>query len=52
MNIIENTILSSLEIVSNWDIADELLADAITDQARLMAGVNFDEYMEVHTEQH
>jgi hypothetical protein len=49
---IENTILSSLEIVSNWDITDERLADAITEQARLMAGVNFDDYTEVHTEQH
>ena len=46
MNIIENTILVSLEIVCNWDLPDELLADAITDQVRLLANINPDDSLE------
>ena len=36
----ENQILDALMIVSAWDLPEEELADAIIDQARLMAGIN------------
>lgn len=48
----ENCILDAVEIVGAWDLPDEDLADAITDQARLMAGINPDELLEVHAEIH
>ena len=49
---IENTILDSLDIVSNWDLPDELLADAITDQVRLLAKINPDDPLEDQPETH
>jgi hypothetical protein len=39
----ENQILDALMIVSAWDLPDEELADAVMDQARLMAGIDPDE---------
>ena len=39
-------ILDAIEIVGAWDIPEEELADAISEQARLMAGDNHDEYLE------
>ena len=42
----ENQILDALMIVSAWDLPDEDLADAINDQAMLMAGVSPDELPE------
>jgi hypothetical protein len=42
----ENQILDALMIVSAWDIPDEDLADAISEQARLMAGVDHDDYLD------
>jgi hypothetical protein len=36
----ENQILDALMIISAWDLPDEDLAEAIGDQARLMAGVD------------
>ena len=39
-------ILDALEIISAWDIPDEDFADAVNDQAMLMAGVNPDEFPE------
>ena len=42
----ENQILDALMIVSAWDLPEEDLADAINDQARLMAGDNHDEFLE------
>ena len=36
---IENQILDALMIVSAWDLPEEELADAVSDQARLMAGI-------------
>jgi len=39
----ENQILDALMIVSAWDLPEEELADAIIDQAMLMAGVNPDD---------
>ena len=46
----ENQILDALMIVSAWDLPDEDLADAVNDQARLMAGITPDEYWEDHPE--
>ena len=48
----ENQILDALEIVSSWDLPDEDLADAIADQAMLMAGVNPDELWERPSDTH
>ena len=43
---IENYILDAVEIVGAWDIPEEDLADAINEQARLMAGDNHDEFLD------
>jgi hypothetical protein len=43
---IESYILDALEIVSSWDLPEEDFADAVNDQARLMAGVDHDEYLD------
>ena len=42
----QDFIMDALEIVSAWDIPDEDFADAINEQARLMAGDNHDEFQE------
>jgi hypothetical protein len=42
----QDYILDALEIVSAWDLPENQLADAVNDQARLMAGINPDELME------
>ena len=39
----EDYIVEALELVSAWDIPEEDLADAVNDQARLMAGIHPDE---------
>ena len=49
---LENYILDAIEIVGAWDLPEEELADAINDQARLMAGVNPDELPERHPDTH
>ena len=49
---IENHILDALEIVGAWDLPEEELADAINDQAMLMAGVNPDDIPERHSDTH
>jgi len=46
----ENHILDALEIVSSWDVPDEDFADAVNDQAMLMAGVNPDDIREHHSD--
>ena len=48
----ENQILDALMIVSAWEIPDENLADAVNDQAMLMAGVNPDDTPERLTDTH
>ena len=42
----ENYIIDAIEIVGAWDLPAEELADAINEQARLMAGENHDELLE------
>ena len=44
----EDYILDALELVSAWDIPDEDFAQTVNDQARLMAGINTDDFWEVH----
>ena len=39
-------ILDALEMVSAWDLPDDELTDAVNDQARLMAGIHSDEFLE------
>ena len=46
----ENQILDALMIVSAWDISDEDFADAVNDQAMLMAGVSQDDLPAHHSE--
>ena len=40
----------AIEIVGNWDLPEEDFADAVNDQAMLMAGVNHDELPERHSD--
>jgi len=42
----EDYILDALELVSAWNLPDDELADAVNAQARLMAGLNTDEFLE------
>lgn len=42
----EDYILDALELVSAWDVSDVELVDAVNAQARLMAGINPDEFWE------
>jgi len=45
----ENYILEALEIVMAWDLPDEDLADAVTAQAKLMAGFDpWEDLSEIH----
>ncbi len=43
---IEDYIPEAIEMVSTWDIPDEDFTDAVNDQARLMAGINPDDFWE------
>ena len=43
---LEDYIKDALEMVSAWDLPDEDFAQAVNDQARLMAGVDPDEALE------
>ena len=42
----EDYILDALVLVSAWNLPDDELADAVNDQARLMAGIHPDEFLE------
>jgi hypothetical protein len=44
----EDYIPDALEMVSSWNIAEEDFAQAVNDQARLMAGIPPDEFREAH----
>ena len=44
-----NHILEALEIVSAWDLSEEDFAQAVNDQARLMAGIDlWEDLPEIH----
>ena len=43
----ENHILDALEMVMAWELPEEEFADAVNDQARLMAGLTPEESPEV-----
>jgi len=45
-------ILQALEMVSAWNIPDEDFAQAVNDQAMLMAGVNPDDIQQRRTDTH
>ena len=49
---LQDYIIEALDIVSAWDIPDQDFADAVNDQARLMAGVNPDDIQEHNSETH
>jgi hypothetical protein len=49
---IENMILDAVEIVSAWDLPEEDFAQAVNDQAKLMAGVPPDEFLGTQPETH
>ena len=44
----EGYIFDALEMVSAWNIPDGDLADAVNAQARLMAGINPDDFWEIN----
>jgi hypothetical protein len=44
----DDYITEALELVSARDVPDEELADAVNAQARLMAGINPDDFWEDH----
>jgi hypothetical protein len=46
----ENQILDALMIVSAWDLPEEDFADAVNDQARLMAGIDPEDVRETLTD--
>ena len=48
----EQYVIDALELVSTWDLPDEDFADAVNDQAMLMAGVNPDDVPERLPETH
>ena len=48
----ENQILDALMIVSAWDIPDEDIAHVVTQQTKLMSGINSDELWEDHLDTH
>jgi len=43
----ENYILDALEMVMAWELPEEEFADAVNDQARLMAGLTPEDFQEV-----
>ena len=47
----EDYLTEALEMVLAWDLPEDQLADAVNDQARLMAGVPLDEIRPRQTEQ-
>ena len=48
----ENQLLDALMVVSAWDIPDEDFAHVVTQQTKLMSGMNSDEPWEDHLDKH
>ena len=46
----EDYVITALEMVSAWDIPEEQLADVVSDQAMLMAGVDPEDIRETLTD--
>ena len=44
----EDYVLDALEMVMAWELPDEEFADAVNDQARLMAGLSPEDFPERH----
>ena len=43
----ENYILDALEMVTAWDLPEEDIPQAVNEQARLLAGLNPEDFQEV-----
>jgi hypothetical protein len=41
-HLIEDHIQEAIEVVQAWDLPEEQFAEAVTNQARLMAGIDLD----------
>ena len=48
----ENYISTAIDLALAWNVPDEDFAQAVNDQARLMAGINPDELLEAYAEYH
>ena len=48
----ENQILDALMIISAWEIPDKDIAHVVTQQTKLMSGINSDEPWEDHLDTH
>ena len=46
----ENYILDALEMVMAWDLPEEDIPKAVNDQARLMAGLPYEDIHEVRSD--
>ena len=46
----EDYLNDALLIVSSWDLPDDEFIEAVNDQARLMAGIDFDSSWGFHVE--
>ena len=46
----EQYVIDALEMVSTWDLPDEDFAQAVNDQARLLAGINPDQFLKDQTD--
>ena len=47
-----NHVLTAIDIVSNWNLPEDRLADAISAQVMHLAGINLDDLVEVDDEVH
>jgi len=48
MNDFENQIQDAIEIVEAWELEGEDFSQAVNDQARLMAGLEFSNFCDIH----
>jgi hypothetical protein len=45
----ETYLMDAIEMVSSWNLGEDLFADAVNEQVRLMAGINnYDEQHRTH----
>ena len=52
MNNYDEYVITALEIINAWDIPDEDIAHVVTQQTKLMSGINSDEPWEDHLDTH
>ena len=46
----EQYVIDALEMVSAWNLPDEYFTQAVNDQAILMAGIDPNDFWDVHTQ--